>query len=138
MLSQPNLGIALTQGFAEIIPDEAGLTKNYNVIVVRTEFANKYPDVVKRVLQVHRQTQKWIQENPAETLDIASKSLKLDRELVKVVLRGCVYDLAITDDTITSFGITQDFLLKNGLARGKTDPKDAFDTRFLRDLGIIK
>lgn len=138
MLSQPNIAIVESKGIAHMLDDKAHLTKNYNVYVVANEFAKKYPSIVRRVLQVHIRAKKWIDEHPDEFLTIAADSLKLEKEIVKKALLGLKFDLKITKDTVKSFEITQQFLLNNSISRRTINVKDAFDTRYLKSLGVTE
>ncbi len=138
MLSQPNIAIVATKGIAHMLDDRTHLTKNYNVYVVANEFAKKYPSIVRRVLEVHIRAKQWIDEHPEEFLSIAADSLKLDKEVVKKALKGLSFDLKITKDTYRSFEITQQFLLDNSISRRPIDIKEAFDTRYLKTLGVTE
>lgn len=70
----------------------------YGFLNVRTEFAEKYPDSVKRVINVYEKAKKWIAENPQETIDILAKEAALKPEIAKKQLERTDFKDSIPGD----------------------------------------
>ncbi|OOM79207.1 aliphatic sulfonate ABC transporter substrate-binding protein [Clostridium sp. BL-8] len=70
----------------------------YGFLNVRTEFAEKYPDSVKRVINVYEKAKKWIADNPQETIDILAKEAALKPEIAKKQLERTDFKDSIPGD----------------------------------------
>ncbi len=55
----------------------------YGVLNVRSEFAQKYPEYVEKVIEVYEKARKWTLENPEEATEILAKSANIDIEVAK-------------------------------------------------------
>ncbi|MGN7300651.1 aliphatic sulfonate ABC transporter substrate-binding protein [Ferdinandcohnia sp. SAFN-114] len=53
----------------------------YGTLNVRSEFAEKYPKYVEKVIEVYEKARKWVLENPEETAEILAKSANIDIEV---------------------------------------------------------
>jgi sulfonate transport system substrate-binding protein len=55
----------------------------YGTLNVRSEFAKKYPEYVKKVIEVYEKARKWAIENPDKTAEILSKEAKISLDVAK-------------------------------------------------------
>jgi sulfonate transport system substrate-binding protein len=136
--NQPNVAQLIAEGAYPLDTDESEMTFNYNVIIARDGFAEKYPETTRRVLGVFAKAAKRSQENGDELLEIISEYVKLDKEITAAALRSVVYDVGLPDDAVAYFSASQDFLSENKLIEKKADDiTKLFNTRFLEELNII-
>jgi sulfonate transport system substrate-binding protein len=136
--NQPSVAQLIAEGAYQLDTDESTMTFNYNVIIVRDGFAEKYPETTRRVLDVFARAAKRSQERPDELLRIITDYVKLDKEIAAAALRSIVYDVGLPDDAVAYFSDSQDFLFENKLIEKKADDiTKLFNTRFLKELNII-
>lgn len=81
----------------------------YGVLNVRKEFADKYPQIVHRVLKIYERAKKWILDNPEKTISILATSAQITPEVAKLQLtQRTGYQVAVPDqaviDSITEAG----------------------------------
>lgn len=55
----------------------------YNVLNVRSEFAEKYPDQVKKVIEVYEKARQWIIDNPEEATKILAEEAQISLEVAQ-------------------------------------------------------
>lgn len=136
LLPEPFLSSLELEKKGHRIKTDTDIKPFYNVIMVRNEFAQQYPDIVKRVLKVYAKTIQWVAENPQETNEILSKETGVSLELVQKATIPNKYDLRITDDVIQSIEETQTFLKGNGILKRDVDLKDLIDISYLKAIGV--
>ena len=74
------------------------------VLIVRSEFLEKHPDIVQKWVEAHVQTSDWINEHPAETKLIFNDFLKkkTGKTFPSEILNDAFSNLQITSDPIES------------------------------------
>jgi NitT/TauT family transport system substrate-binding protein len=74
------------------------------VLIVRSEFLEKHPDIVQKWVEAHMQTSNWINEHPAETKLIFNDFLKkkTGKTFPSEILNEAFSNLQITSDPIES------------------------------------
>lgn len=106
---------------AKTITTCEGLVEPNLVMTVRKSFASEYPEAYARVIEVHRNTWKWIQENKAEALAMGAKEqgITLD-EATKLYEWSNFYDVLDEGDVK---GLEKDmkFLIDNGMMKKSLD-----------------
>ncbi|WP_453992800.1 aliphatic sulfonate ABC transporter substrate-binding protein [Bacillus nitroreducens] len=55
----------------------------YGTLNVRSEFAEKYPEYVEKVIEVYEKARAWTLENPEEATEILAKAANIDLEVAK-------------------------------------------------------
>ncbi|TLS38794.1 aliphatic sulfonate ABC transporter substrate-binding protein [Pseudalkalibacillus caeni] len=55
----------------------------YGFLNVRSDFAEKYPNYVERVIKVYEKARKWVLENPGEAAEILAEEANIDVEVAK-------------------------------------------------------
>ncbi|UCZ52383.1 aliphatic sulfonate ABC transporter substrate-binding protein [Bacillus shivajii] len=58
----------------------------YGFLNVREQFAEDYPEVVERVIEVYEKARKWVLENPEETVEIMAKEAQMDESVADLQL----------------------------------------------------
>ena len=131
----------VTQAGAKVIAHEKDLwpQKEFSITVVITtpEFLRNHPDVVEKVLGVHRNWTRRLNEEPdkyapqlkAALFDLTKKSLP------EGVVESALKHTKFTDDPLShTFDVMADWTYQLGFSRRKTDPKGLIDTTVLRKL----
>ena len=55
----------------------------YGTLNVRTEFAEKYPEYVTKVIEAYEEARQWAIDNPEETAEILAKEAQIDIEVAE-------------------------------------------------------
>lgn len=100
----------------------------YNFLNVRSEFAEKHPEAVEKVIEVYEKARKWIIENPDKAIEILSKEAQIDPEVAKKQLERTNFDTFIPSDAqkeaLQSAGT---ILQKSGVIDKKVDVSKQID-----------
>lgn len=95
---------------------------SYGVLNVREEFAQKYPQLVDRVLQVYEKGRQWAQQNPEELKQILVKESKLsDAVAAKQLERTDLSNPEIGAAQKTVISAAGDVLKKSGVIPESVD-----------------
>ncbi|MBU8880133.1 aliphatic sulfonate ABC transporter substrate-binding protein [Bacillus sp. FJAT-29790] len=70
----------------------------YGTLNVRTEFAKKYPDQVKKVIEVYEKARTWVLDNPEEAAKILAKEAQISLEVAKKELERNDFSSPIPGD----------------------------------------
>ena len=98
------------------------------VLSVRDEFAEKYPEAVKRVLLAYEKARQWAKENPEEYLALVVKEAKITPEVGKLMLDRIDLDVApITDKFITILIETGNELKKSRIISQNVNLEETLD-----------
>lgn len=124
LLVGPATMVAKKQG-AQVITTGEGFVDGTTVMVTRTDFLSKYPNIVKYFMKAHQQSVDFITKNPEETLKLVSEETSLSISQIQEMLP--IYDFSpkITQTDINNLNKTQDFLFEQGLIESKIDLKQA-------------
>lgn len=106
---------------AKTITTCEGLVEPNLVMTVRKAFAEEYPEAYARVIEVHRNTWKWIQENKAEALAMGAKEqgITID-EATKLYEWSNFYDV-LNEGDIQGLEKDMKFLIDNGMMKKSLD-----------------
>lgn len=115
--------IAANKAGAKTITTCRGLVDPNLVMTVRTRFAKKYPEAFARVVQVHRDTWRWIQDNQDEALAIGAKEQGVSMEDARKLYQWSNFYDTLTVKDIEGLAADQQFLLDNGLQKKAIDVK---------------
>ena len=96
-----------------------GLVKPNLVMVARRAYAQEHPDVVKRVVAVHRKAHAWINENKEKALEIGAKAQSVSPIVAKKLFDWSSFYDVLTEDDIVGMEEDKRFLIENGLMRTK-------------------
>lgn len=109
---------------AKMIVNGEGLVSGIIVTAVSDDFAQKYPELVKRFMKVHEETLKYMDENKDKVMDVVSKDVGLSLDETKEMYSWYDFSSKITDKDIKELEDTQEFLMSNGMQEKKIDIKD--------------
>lgn len=104
-----------------------------NVISVNGAFAEKYPDLVKRLLKVDLQIARWADAHPEETIKIfVDESKSSEKSVRKTYKEGVFYqDPRITDEALNSLKEEEKFMTEAKLLKGTIDYSKWVNTNYL-------
>ena len=96
-----------------------GLVKPNLVMVARRDYVEKYPDIVHRVVTVHRKAHAWINENKEKALAMGAKAQGVNLEVAQKLFDWSSFYDVLTEDDIRGMEEDKRFLIENGLMRTK-------------------
>ncbi|WP_457299875.1 aliphatic sulfonate ABC transporter substrate-binding protein [Phyllobacterium sp. P5_D12] len=104
-----------------------------NVISVNGPFAEKYPDLVKRLLKVDIQISRWADAHPEDTIKIFVDETKSSEKSVRKTYKDGVFyqDPKITDEALNSLKEEEKFMAEAKLLKGTIDYSKWVDTSYL-------
>jgi len=102
---------------ARILTTGEGLVEATIVTAVRGEFLQKYPELVKRFLNVHTAALSHIKTNTDDALKMTAAETGLPIEAVKQMYPWYDFDATIKPSDIQELKRTQDFLVQNGMLK---------------------
>ena len=113
--------IKAEQAGAKVITTAKGLVNVNLVMTVRQAFAEKYPEAVKEVVKVQRDTLKWISEHRQEAIALGAKEHGISiKDATQLADWSNYYDV-VTDEDIKGLQQDQDFLIANKLMQKPVD-----------------
>ncbi|MDW6022515.1 aliphatic sulfonate ABC transporter substrate-binding protein [Mesorhizobium sp. BAC0120] len=103
------------------------------IISANAAFAEKYPDLVKRLLKVDIELARWADAHPEETIKIFVDATKsLEASVRKTYSDGVFHqDPKITDEALTALKGEEEFMASAGLLKGSVDYDKWIDKRYL-------
>lgn len=134
ILPDPLLSKAIASGKATKIRSAEGLISGLSVIAVRSDFAEKYPDLVKRFLAVHKQSIDWSTNNLDQALQLAADKNQMDIKAVKKMYPEFSFAMSL-DNAKEDLRQSAEFLKKEGMIPSDTNTEklinDLIDSSFM-------
>lgn len=134
---EPFTTVIIAKKAGKLIADSTGLKYMAAPIVANSEFAQKYPEIVQRLLKVYDNAKKWEAQNKDKAAEIIAKELNIPKE---IALAGIVSkdtdNVKITEEASNSFEQTYKFLRSNNFIKKDYDIKLFYDTQFLKAAGL--
>ncbi|MBS4198290.1 aliphatic sulfonate ABC transporter substrate-binding protein [Bacillus sp. FJAT-49732] len=94
----------------------------YGTLNVRTEFAEKYPEYVTKVIEAYEKARQWAIDHPEETAEILAKEAQIDIEVAKIQIgRNDFSTSKPGDEQIAAITAAGDVLKNEGLVEGNAD-----------------
>ncbi|MBS4205962.1 aliphatic sulfonate ABC transporter substrate-binding protein [Lederbergia citrea] len=94
----------------------------YGTLNVRSEFAEKYPEYVTKVIEVYEKARQWAIDNPEETAEILAKEAQIDLNVAKIQLERNDFSTSKPgDEQRTAIKAAGDVLKSEGILETKTD-----------------
>jgi sulfonate transport system substrate-binding protein len=118
------------------IADSSGLKLNANPLIVSSEFARNYPEVVRRLLKVYLKSENWIRQNPEKALAIVAKDTGFKPEVLSRALPRVSFDLRLNKDVLETFADTANFLKEEKVIRKSVSITELVDASFLKSIGV--
>lgn len=135
VLPDPLMAKAISTKKVKLLRTAEDLILGQAVIAVRTDFAETYPEITKKLLEIHNSTLEWTTANQEEALSIASDVLEMDNKAVKALAPKFDFSLDIQDDNIAKLKESAEFLKTNGFLKPDVDTealiKELVDTKYL-------
>lgn len=134
ILPDPLLSKAIASGKAHKIRSAEGLISGLSLISVRSDFAKKYPNLVKQYLAVHKQSIDWSRDNLDQALQLTATKNQMDIKTVEKMYPEFSFDMNI-DNAKQDLIQSAEFLKKEGMIPSNTDTtklvNDLIDTSFM-------
>lgn len=135
VVGEPLLSKAIASGSARLLTDGQGLINAQIVVAVRTDFANKYPQLVRRYLIAQQAAVDYVKEYEEQVLIMTAEENNMDIEDVKAIFPKYDFSLDLDDEAIEEMKKTTEFLKETGLMKADVDTKELIlgmvDTSFL-------
>lgn len=98
------------------------------------DFADRNPEVVKRMLKSLIEVNKFIKDKPDEAAEIVANEIKLDKSLVKQAIADSKFDPVMNNDVVQDYKDTAAWLKGMGKIKGEPDYKAYFRPEYLKEL----
>lgn len=124
------------EGGGKVIYDNREFT-DFDLLNVRTEFLEQYPEAVYRVLAAYEKARQWTRDNPDEFVTVIEKSTKISNKTAKRLAEIYNLNTDAIDDTVTNNLIhTGKILQKTGIIKKDVDIEDV--ARRLYDKSVFE
>lgn len=112
-------------GFHELVRAK-GLIETNLVLAVRQDFAERYPEVVKRVAKVNREALQWAQAHKAEAIQLGASEHGIDIKDAEKLYEWSDFYSQLTDRDIAALKASQAFLLEQKMIKTPVDLSGLF------------
>ncbi len=65
------------------------------VVATKNSFLEAHPDIVQKVIDIHKEAEEWIVANPIEAIQIAVEWLEMDQGAVELAFGRIIYDYSV-------------------------------------------
>jgi NitT/TauT family transport system substrate-binding protein len=98
------------------------------VLATSDAFLNTNPDIVSKIVEIHKRAEIWINANPVEALSIAVQWLQVDTNAVQIALNRIIYDYSLNR---TAFETYLTFLINQHIVTMQPTEISPFLDRFI-------
>lgn len=135
-LNSNNITEALRRGYTKVA-SAADYTKLETLIIANTNTLEKYPEIASRLLKVLDKTNKWINENVDEAVQIVSEDSGIDKDAVLSYYNSLNLETVLSDSAIQGLQEVLDFMISNEIIK-KDDVTidDAIDLSYIKAAGL--
>lgn len=105
----------------KVITTAKGLVNVNLVLTVRKAFADQYPDAVKEVVRVQRETLQWINENKKAAIELGAKEHGISYKDAETLAKWSNFYDVVTEEDIKGLDVDQKFLIENNLMQKAVD-----------------
>jgi len=120
LLAGPTAYNMIQDGY-EVVTNGEGLVDGTIVVATSEDFYSKNPDLVKKFLQVQKETLQYIDENYEEAMEITAKETELPLDGVKEMYEMYDFNMDITQSDIESMQKTVQFMKENNMIENDVD-----------------
>ena len=120
LLAGPTAYNMIQDGY-EVVTDGEGLVDGTIVVATSEDFYSKNPGLVKKFLQVQKETLQYIDENYEEAMEITAKETGLPLDGVKEMYEMYDFNMDITQSDIESMQKTVQFMKENNMIENDVD-----------------
>lgn len=108
---------------AKTIATAQGYTDPLLVMAVSEKFAKENPQLLERIVKVHRSTTKWIEQNQDKAIAMGAKEQGISIEDARKLAQWSHYFDVLTPKDLQSLANDQNFLFDNDMMKKKVDTK---------------
>ena len=112
-------------GFHELVRAK-GLIETNLVLAVRQDFAERYPEVVKRVAKVNREALQWAQAHKAEAIQLGASEHDIDIKDAEKLYEWSDFYSQLSDSDLAALKASQAFLLEQKMIKTPVDLSTLF------------
>ena len=120
LLAGPTAYNMIQDGY-EVVTDGEGLVDGTIVVATSEDFYSKNPGLVKKFLQVQKETLQYIDENYEEVMEITAKETELPLDGVKEMYEMYDFNMEIKPSDIESMEKTVKFMKENNMIENDVD-----------------
>jgi sulfonate transport system substrate-binding protein len=103
-----------------------------NFLIVRSEFAEKHPDLTVLFLKVFEKARLFEKENREEAIELYANSRKIDKDVVQQILENNeALNLPITEEIIQAQQDTADFQYELGAIKKQINTSEVVDNSYI-------
>ena len=113
--------IKANQSGAKTIVTADGLVNPLLVMSVSGKFAKENPEILQRIVNVHRETNRWISEHYDQALAMGAKEEGVSLEDAQKLAQWSHYFDVLTTEDLKSLATDQEFLFENEMMQKKVD-----------------
>lgn len=100
----------------------------YGTLNVRTDFAEKYPEYVKKVIKAYEEARQWAIDHPDETAEILAKEAQIDLDIAKIQIERNDFSVSVPgDEQKEAIKAAGKLLQEEGIVDGKQDVDKVVD-----------
>lgn len=126
----------VNEGIAQLITDGEKYKLSANVIIANSDFLKEHGDIAERLIKVLDKSQKWIEENKQEALEIVSKDSGFSVDVLKPAFEKTDRGIKFTDEAIQSIKDTGKYLYDNKVIQKQVNVDELIDKTYLNNAGI--
>jgi sulfonate transport system substrate-binding protein len=104
-----------------VVTDGTDLVDATIVVATSNDFYKKNPELVKKFLDVQKETLEYIEDNYEEIIEITAAETELPADAVKEMYDMYDFNMEIKDSDIKSMKKTTQFMLDNGMIENNVD-----------------
>ncbi len=108
---------------AKTIATAQGYVDPLLVVAVSEKFAKENPQLLERIVKVHRSTTKWIEQNQDKAIAMGAKEQGISIEDARKLAQWSHYFDVLTPKDLQSLVNDQNFLFENDMMKKKVDTK---------------
>lgn len=120
LLAGPTAYNMIQDGY-QVVTNGEGLVDGTIVVATSEDFYSKNPGLVKKFLQVQKETLQYIDENYEEAMEISAKETELPLNAVKEMYEMYDFNMEITESDIASMEKTVKFMKENNMIENDVD-----------------
>lgn len=132
---EPYVSSIEVEGIGTQIADGTNLRFDTNLIIATNEFAQKYPDIVKRILKIYDKSENWVKSNQDAAIDLVAKDIKMNKEVLVKAFPKEIYDIRLTDKVTNAVSDTIKTLKNNNTIKTEVKVEDLIDNSYLKSIG---
>lgn len=121
----------------QLITDLEPYAVNLNVLAANTDFAEEYPELVVKYIEVADRTAKWIDENQEEAAAKIAVLTDVSEESASYTVADEDRNVGLLDRDKEGLNQTAEFLYSSGIIERELTTDDFVDTQYLELAGLL-